>query len=90
MACRVGGDDRCRTHHTPVEHMHFCPNDGPTCGPCSNADCHQVTTEVRRRAHLDPQHRAICHLYPCGKSSPWTDLYGAREWETRHHTEITA
>lgn len=84
MSCRINSDtDRCKTHRTPVEHMHFCIHDGLTCNvDCPHPACHNVTFTKRRRPHLDTQHRAVCTL--CHRASTWTDLDGAREWETAH------
>lgn len=83
MSCRISEDDKCQ-HGIPLESvdMHDCPHDGFRCSPCGHPACHNVTFTKRRRPHLDTQHRAVCTL--CRRASTWTDLDGAREWETAH------
>lgn len=85
MTCRINSDnDRCRTHRTPVEFMHFCEVDGPTCKlECPHPACHVVRS---RRVQVPPfGARLIAYCSLCGeKSTKPGDAEDVSLWGTAH------
>lgn len=85
MTCRINSDtDRCRTHHTPVEHMHECPHDGLVC-MCGHPSCHTV----KSRKVPGPLSKLLPVCALCGPVSGATDADGIKEARAKHHQEVT-
>lgn len=90
MTCRINSDtDRCRSHRTPVEHMHFCEHDGPTCVlECPHPSCHRVEAKYKRDTFLGVKWFSRCSL--CGEKGPdEVSKDEALAWEQMHHEAVT-